>query len=43
MTQVSNNEVVTSQVDGEQKLKTLVPAKSTKMVGVGALVEQLRE
>jgi hypothetical protein len=33
---------VTSEVESDQKLKTLEPAKSTNMVGVGALVEQLR-
>jgi len=43
LTQVLNDEPVTSQVDGDQKFKTLVPAKSTNMVGIGALVEQLRE
>jgi hypothetical protein len=33
---------VTSEVESDHKLKTLEPAKSTNMVGVGALVEQLR-
>ncbi len=37
-----NDLPVTSEVDRDQKLKTLEPAKSTNMVGVGALVEQLR-